>query len=185
MVYTNGSAREEEEIDNMIFTAKQRKAIIDDMIITIDTREQVYDHVVDYLDSIHVPHVRNKLDVGDYSFKLPNYPELEADHRFIVELKGSLDELAGNFTKDRDRFAREFERVSEGQKIHLVLEDFTWRKCLAGSYRSKFSPKAYKASLIAWSIKYDFHVWNVTKQDSGEIIYEILKKELEYLIDNA
>ena len=101
------------------------------------------------------------MSVGDYTFILPNYPELDMDRKVIVERKGSLDELAGNFTKNRERFRREFERMEDGQVMHLVLENFTWRKLLAGSYRSKFNPKAYKASLITWSILYDFKAWNV------------------------
>lgn len=159
------------------------EAVIKDMIIIVDTREQKYSHVTDYFDSIGVEWTRQKLDVGDYTFYLPNYPELDLDNKFIIELKGSLDELAGNFTSGRGRFARQFERMYFDQKIHLVLEDFTWRKCLNGSYRSNFHPNAYKASLISWSIKYDFKVWNVVKRDSGEIIYEILKKELENNLD--
>lgn len=165
-------------------TIKQKMDVVKDMVIIIDTREQKYDHITSYLDSINVPYIRKKLDVADYSFYLPNYPELGMDNKFLVELKNSLDELAGNFTKGRERFTREFERMTTGQRIHLVLENFTWRKLLGGSYRSKFSSKAYKASLIAWSIKYDFKVWNVVTQDSGEIIYEILKKELEHELNN-
>lgn len=167
----------------MMFNKKQTDAIIDDMVVIVDTREQKYKHITDYLDKIDVEWIRDTVGVGDYTFRLPSYPELELDGLFLVERKGSLDELAGNFTNGRARFAREFERMTEGQSIHLVLEDFTWRKCLAGSYRSKFNPNAFKASLIAWSIKYDFKVWNVTKQDSGVIIYELLKKELEQALE--
>lgn len=160
-------------------TNKERVDIIQDMIIIVDTREKKWNHIQEYFDKNHIKYKVEKLDVGDYSFILPNYPELKLDKMFLIEKKNSLDELAGNFTKGRERFKREFGRMKPNQKIHLVLENFTWRKLLNGSYRSGFSPNAYKSSLIAWSIKYDFCVWNVVTQDSGEIIYEILKKELE------
>lgn len=165
-------------------TNKQKIDIKEDMLIIIDSREQKYKHITKYLDSIGVPWKVEKLDVGDYSFELPNYPHLELDRKYIVELKGSLDEVAGNFTKDRARFQRMFERLEDNQVIHLVLENFTWQRLLNGSYRSKFNPKAFKASLIAWSIKYDFKYHLVTKRDSGEIIYEILEKELRHYLDN-
>lgn len=165
-------------------TNKQKMDIIADMVIIVDSREQKWKHIKDFLDKKGIKYKVEKLDVGDYTFKLPNYPELNMDNKFIIERKASLDELAGNFTKGRDRFAREFERLKDEQKIHLLLENFTWRKCLNGSYRSGFTPEAYKASLIAWSIKYNFPVWTIVKQDSGEIIYEILKKELEFVLNN-
>ena len=156
--------------------------IIQDMVIIVDSRENKWQHIQEYFDVKKIKYRVEKLDVGDYTFELPNYSELELDNLFLIERKGSLDELSGNFTKGRLRFQREFERMTEGQKIHLVLENFTWRKLLNGSYRSKFSSNAYKSSIIAWSIKYDYKVWNVVKEDSGEIIYEILKKELEHVL---
>ena len=126
---------------------------------------------------------KREVDSGDYSFILPNYSELNLDKKILIERKGSLDELAGNFTKGRKRFQREFERLESDQKMHLLLENFTWRKLLNDSYRSKFSPNAYKASLITWSIRYDFKVWNVVKKDS-EVLHEILK-ELEEILNNV
>lgn len=163
-------------------TNKEMIDITKDMLVIIDSREQKYEHITDYLDKIKVPWKIEKLDVGDYSFELPNYPELELDRKYIIELKGSLDEVAGNFTKGRARFKRMFERLEDDQVIHLVLENFTWQRLLNGSYRSKFNPKAFKATLIAWSIRYDFKYHIVTTRDTGEIIYEILEKELrEYL----
>lgn len=167
----------------MRFNKKQVDEIVDNMVIVVDTREQKFKHITDYLDENNIEWVRDTVGVGDYTFRLPDYPELELDELFLVERKGSLDELAGNFTRGRVRFAREFERMTDDQRIHLVLENFTWRKCLNGSYRSRFNPNAFKASLIAWSIKYDFKVWNVVKRDSGEIIYELLKKELESALE--
>lgn len=161
-------------------TNKERMDIINDMVMIVDTREKKWEHIRKYFEENNINYKVEKLDVADYSFILPNYQYLNMDKRFLIEKKNSLDELAGNFTSGRDRFAREFERMKEGQKIHLVLENFTWRKLLNKSYRSGFLPKSYMASLIAWSIKYDFPTWNVVPKDSGQLIYEILKKELEH-----
>lgn len=160
-------------------TNAEKIRIINDLVIIVDSREKSWKHIEDYFKTNNIKYRVQGLDVGDYTFELPNYPELDLDNKFLIERKSSLDELASNFTKGRERFKREFERMKPNQKIHLVLENWTWRKCLNGSYRSKFTPNSYKASLISWSIKYNFKVWNVVTQDSGEVIYEILKKELE------
>lgn len=165
-------------------TNKEKIDIINDMTIIVDSRENKWHHIRDYFDNKGIKYRVEKLNVGDYTFELKNYPHLKLDNKFLVERKGSLDELAGNFTSGRDRFAREFERLEDDQKIHLVLENFTWTKCLNGSYRSGFLPQSYKGSLIAWSIKYDFKYHPVTKRDTGELIYEILEKELRYYLDN-
>ena len=165
-------------------TNAEKMRIIKDMVIIVDTREVKWQHIQEYFDENEIKYKINKVDTGDYTFILPNYPELDMDRKILIERKGSIDELGGNFTVGRERVAREFERVEDGQTLHLVLENFTWRKVLNGSYRSKFNPKAYKGSLIGWCIKYRVPYHQVVKQDSGEIIYEILKKELEYVLNN-
>jgi len=87
-----------------------------------------------------------------------------------VERKGSLNEVVGNFTSGRERFAREFERL-DGQSLHMVIEDATWKKIVNGSYRSEFSPKSLTGSILGWSIKYDFKTWLCTKEESPLLIY--------------
>lgn len=164
-------------------TNKEKLDIIQDMVIIVDSRENKWQHIEEYFKKNKIKYRIEKLDVGDYTFELPNYSHLKLDNLFLIERKGSLDELAGNFTKGRERFKREFERMTPNQKIHLLLENFTWRKLLNGSYRSKFSSEAYKMSILTWCIKYDFKVWNVVPKDSGEIIYSILVKELDYALN--
>lgn len=158
-------------------TDKEISNVLDDMVIIWDNREKVNDHVLSYLDDNKIPHIPEKLNSADYSFILPNYSELGLDRKFLVERKGSLDELAGNFTKGRERFEREFQRITD-EKIHMVLEGVTFKKLLNGSYRSQFNPKSYLASLITWNIRYDSPIWFCTKEESGQIIYSILKYEL-------
>lgn len=156
--------------------------VLNDITIIIDSREKKNDHIKSWLDENKIPYIVEKLDSGDYSFLLKNYPELDLDRRFLIEKKNSLDELVGNFTKDRDRFHREFERLGEFDKMHLVVENGTFKKMLSGSYRSSFSPKAYLASLLTFAIRYDINVWFTTPSETGQIIYSILYYELyEYL----
>lgn len=162
-------------------TDKEIQAVLDDMTIIVDTREKKNDHIIKYLTDNNIPYIIKKLDIADYSFELPHFPHLNVDRQFLVEKKNSLDEIVGNFTKDRARFAREFERITS-EKIHLVIEQATWRKLFNGSYRSKFPPKSFMASLMTYSIRYDIKVWFAQPEESPVIIYNLLKYELlEYL----
>ena len=155
------------------------KKPLSDMIIICDSREKKNQHILEWLDKNKIPYEIEKLDVGDYTFRLPNYPELDVDYKFVIERKGDLSEIAGNFTKGRDRFEREFQRsIDNKQKVHLVIENATFRKLLNGSYRSKFTPKAFMASLLSWTIRNNLQTWFVTPKDSGEIIYNLLYYEL-------
>lgn len=163
-------------------TDKMIDDILKDMVIISDTREQVNQHILKYFTDNKIPYIVEKLNSGDYSMYLPNYPHLNLDRKFIVERKGSVDELAGNFTKGRERFINEFERLDSDMKIHMVLENFTMKKMLNGSYRSKFPAKSYLASLMTWCIRYKCPVWMVTPSESPITIYNVLRYEiLEYL----
>lgn len=159
-------------------TDKQMALILADMVVLTDSREQRNEHIIEYLDNNNIKHQTEKLDSGDYSFILPNYPELNLDKLVIIEKKNSLDEISQNFTKGRDRFTREFERVPEGTNIHLVIENTTWKKLINGSYRSKLPPNSFMASLLSFSIRYDIKTWFVGKDESAVLIYKILYYEL-------
>lgn len=158
-------------------TDKQMQDILDDMVIIVDTREKKNEHIIKYLTDNKIRYIIKKLDIADYSFELPNFPNLKLDKQFLVEKKNSLDEIVGNFTKDRERFAREFERITS-EKIHLVIEQATWKKLLKGSYRSKFPPKSFMASLLTFSIRYNIKTWFCTEDESPTLIYNLLRYEL-------
>lgn len=161
----------------MHLTDKKLSDIIQDIVVIIDTREKKNEHILKYLNDNGYKYVVKKLDTGDYSFELPNYPELGFDRKFLVEKKNGLDEIVGNFTADRGRFQREFERIKD-EHLHLVIENTTWKKVFNGSYRSKFHPNSLIASLLSWSIRYGFQVWFVGKDESPALIYNLLKYEL-------
>lgn len=156
--------------------------ILKDMVIISDTREQKWQHIENYLLLEGIEYKVEKLDTGDYTCIFPNYPELKLDKKYLIERKGSLSELAGNFTKGRKRFIREFERVGKDQKMHMVVETATWRKIFNGTYHSKFHTDSYKASLFTFGIRYNVPIWFCEKKESPEIIYKILYYEVrEYL----
>jgi ERCC4-type nuclease len=158
-------------------TDRELDNVLRDMTIIVDTREQKNDHLLKYFNDNGVKWVCKKLDTADYSFELPNHKHLGFDRKFLVEKKNSLSEITGNFTSGRERFQREFERV-EDEHLHLVIENATWKKVVNGSYRSKMHPNSLIASLLSWSIRYDFKVWFVGKDESPMLIYNILRYEL-------
>lgn len=166
------------------FNKSEIDSILSDMHIIVDSRENKWYHIRDYFNKNKIPYTVEKLDVGDYSFILPNYPHLGLDKRFIVERKGSLSEVAGNFTSGRKRFTKMFERLDKDQKIHLVMETATWRKIFNGTYHSQFHPNSYKGSLLTYSIRYNCPVWFVEKKESPEIIYKLLHYELKEFLLN-
>lgn len=151
--------------------------ILKDMVVVCDTREQKNQHILKYFTDNNIPYIIDKLETADYSFILPNYTNLGLDFKFMVEKKNSLDEIAGNFSKDRERFQKEFERIGSN-KMHLVIENATWKKLLAGSYRSQLTSKSFMASILTWSMRYSVPVWFCGVDESPVLIYNILYYEL-------
>ena len=99
--------------------------------IIIDTREQNL-HILKQIESMGIQYVRRKLDYGDYSFEIG---DISYEHKIVIERKGSLDEIIGNFTKGRERFRKEFER-SKGCRVILMIEA-TMEQLEAHQYRSR------------------------------------------------
>lgn len=155
-----------------MLTDKMISDIMDDMIVMVDNREKVNGHLMDYFYSINAKTESVKLVSGDYSVRFPNHPEY--NECVIVERKNSWDEICGNFTKKREQFIAEFERIPKGTITHLVIEDATWMKLFRGSYRSQLPPKSLLASILTFNLRYNLHIWTVGKKESPELIYNLL-----------
>lgn len=98
--------------------------------ILIDTREQVNNHIVEVLDNLGIMHESQKLDFGDYSFKV-------GDKTFsvacVIERKANIDELYGNVTTDRERIEKELETIARNaRQCTLLLEDCPGWESLKG-----------------------------------------------------
>ena len=144
----------------------------EDIVIYVDSRETSNFSILRYFNENNIKWKCKKLDFGDYSLE---FNGISYEKRIAIERKGSLDELAGNFTRGRERFAREFERaMKEKCKMHLMIENGSWEAIANHEYRSLFSPGAYKASLESWSYKYFFDINFVKKNKAGEFIYNTL-----------
>ena len=147
------------------------------MVVLVDTREQDTARLRVRLKDMKCEHERCKLDFGDYSAKVPVNGEW-LTLNVAIERKMDLDELAQCYCNGRKRFEREFERAqTAGAKIYLLIENATWEDAYTGNYRSKMSPQALVASILAWLSRYRCQVIFCRRRTSGRLIYDILYRE--------
>lgn len=164
-----------------MYTKKEINILLDNMVIVVDTREQENKHILEGLRKNHKKYVCKKLDVGDYAA----YIECNIDTRDIIkedlyfntviERKGSLNELIGNFV-DRTRIEKEFIRAKEnGIKVYLMLEEEqAFKKLLMGKYRSRYSVSAAKGTFFSFLDRYNLNVIYTGKTLAAATIYNIL-----------
>lgn len=161
--------------------------------IICDSREQVTQRAEQRYRSFGVPHSRGTLSYGDYCGNLTLrdgcklYDASQTiSAKCVVERKMNLDELAQCFTRGRDRFKREFERAAAHDcRIFLLCENGSIEKILRHEYRSKFTPKAFLASVIAWNIRYNMQLIFCTQLTSGMMIKEILYRDMKDRIEKG
>jgi len=165
-------------------TDKQMANIMEDMIIVCDSREQKNQHILEYLETNRIKYIIRKIDSADYSFIIPNYPQLNLDYTVLVERKNSWDEIIGNLTTNRERFAREFERMREDDVAHIVIEGANWSQLMRESYRSKVSSKSVLASVLTWNLRYDCSIWFANTKESPMLIYNLLYYGLRERLKN-
>lgn len=154
------------------YTDPEIKELLKQLTVICDTREQVNENITGYLDSKKIPHISRKLDVGDYSAMIG---DMTLEYSMVIEKKNGLDEVAGNFTVDRQRFENEFMRAkAEGLKVFLLIENASWSDILLHNYRSKLLPKSLIASLLSWQVRFNVTIVFCKPSETGQIIYGIL-----------
>ena len=167
--------------------------MLESMIILVDTREQNTERARRRYATFGVPYTKTTLSYGDYCYnaQLPSGEWLfDMDQPvaapIVIERKMSLDELAMCFTRERDRFEREFQRAkANNARIFLLIENATWENLLNGKYRSHFNHAAFLASLSAWIIRYDLQLIFCKEETSGRLIKEFLYRDLKERISRG
>jgi hypothetical protein len=115
------------------------------------------------------------MDFGDYSFFIPANEKLSIPRDYYytnnicIERKGSLDELVGNFSEDRDRIEDEFLR--HRGKMFLLIEGSSYKDIYEGNYRSKYSSKSLVGTLHSFSDRYNVPYIFIDKEYSARYIY--------------
>ena len=149
------------------------------MVLQVDSREQKFEHVTKYFDSQGIKWVKSKCVVGDY-VNLEN-------PMVVIDRKKDLHEVAGNLTKDHDRFVRELELAKElGYKMIVLVEEPSIKQlvdvCGWYNWRRKKNPRAISGKtlykiMLTMSQKYDF-TWEFTnKANCGKRIVELLERK--------
>lgn len=153
------------------------KAALERAVLICDTREQDTPRLRARLQQVGLPVERRKLDFGDYSISCP---ALSLEGVVSIERKMDLSELCGCYCNSRARFTREFERAKlVGGKIYLLIEDASWESVYNGKYRSRMTPQALVASILAWLARYDCRLIFCKQETSGRLIRDILYRELK------
>ena len=157
------------------FTDKESKELMKSMTILVDTREKENRVILDYFDKAKVKYEIRKLDYGDYSVKLGKNEDLGIlrdlyfDKQVVIERKGSLDELAGNLTTERDRLKKELSLAPKDKVI--MIEGCSYSDLVEGNYRSQFAVKSFLGSLHSLWFAYDAPFFFVdNKKWSGAFI---------------
>lgn len=160
------------------------------MTILVDTREQDTIRARKRLRDMGCRYERQALPFGDYSAKceLPTGETIGLTGAVAIERKMDFDELCNCYCKDRPRFVREFDRATQaGARLYLLVENADWEKAYKGEYRSKMTPSALVASMLAWQVRYNCPILFCAPSTSGKLIYDVLyremKKRLEELPD--
>lgn len=159
---------------------------LNSMTILVDTREQPSERAEKRYKSFFCSYKRQKLDYGDYSVTFMdsegNWPKVPV----AIERKMNLDELAQCFTRERKRFQAEFERAkADNAKMYLLVENASWENLILGKYKSKYNSKAFLASILSWSIRYDLKIIFCKSETSGKLIGEILYRELKARLERG
>lgn len=170
----------------------EREEILQSFHIIADTREQNTPKAKERFKAFGVPVERATLNYGDYCglITINGKPIHDITSRIsapcCVERKMSLDELAMCFTRSRDRFRREFERAADqGAKVFLLVENASWEAIINHRYKSRYNPEAFKASLVAWSIRYRITPVFCKAEMSGMMIKEILYRDIKERLEQG
>ncbi len=166
---------------------------LDSMKILVDSAEQPTAEYQQRCESFGVPYERRNLDFADYTydFLLPNGKWLHEASAVVkgdavIERKMSLRELSGNLCQNWDRFCREFDRAAGHEaSVYLLVEDGSWMKIMTGKYGTKFNSKSYLHRLLKLIVLYQIKPIFVQKELSGQMIYEILYRELKERLESG
>lgn len=166
------------------YSEAEVKQLLKTAVVVIDSREKKCVHITDYFDEKGIKWITEKLDFGDITIKIES-PAAQRDFYLqdyiTIERKACLDELSGNFAHERERMEREFMR-SRGRLI-LLIENANYDDLLEHRYSTKYSPKAFLATLKAFESRFGFEtVFMKDSSYSGSYIYQTLIYHLRNLL---
>ena len=178
-------------INNYYYTGKEIKAILDSIIIIIDTRERDNKHIIDYFEKKKIAYENKKLETGDYSFAIPENAELHINRKLyftnicVIERKATLEEISNNLTHDRTAFENEMIRATRLTQFYLLIENQnSLDDIILKNYKTDFNEKSFFSSLLSFIIRYNIFFMQINKNNSGLLIYYILRNFLKSYLEN-
>ena len=201
-------------INQYNYTDKQINQILSEMIILIDTREQENQHIKNYFEKKKINYRIEKLRTGDYSFAISKNAELNInaelsfDSIIAIERKATLEEISNNLTHERTAFENEMIRSTRLKQFYLLIETKTeieekqyfengikiiekkieelgrLEDILYKKYKTDFNEKSFFSSLISFIIRYNIKLMQINKNNSGLLIYYILRNYLKSFLEN-
>lgn len=168
-------------------TSSEMSQALKSMIIIVDDREKDTLLLEQRLASFPCGYIKQRLDFGDYSAKitLADGSEFSLENKVVFERKANLTEICGNFTTNRMRFAKEFDRAKKANaKIYLLIENASWEKINRGAYRSKMTPASLMGSLTTWLARYNCQILFCDSATTSRLIYACLLHEMREALSN-
>ena len=155
------------------------------MVYCIDSRERPTKALEKRLEYLQ-PNVRETLNAGDYTAKtlLPDGTWFYVP--VAIERKYALTEIAGNLTRERERFRAEFNRACErGTRLYILIEQSSWEDAYAGAYRSQMKPQSLIASLLTWMARYRCPILMCKRPETGgKVIRDVLRYEMREALES-
>lgn len=157
------------------FATDEIKKLTKSIIVLVDSREKKNTHILDYFKKQGISYQVSKLEYGDYSFMIPASAageDIYFHQDCVIERKGSLEELSGNLTQERDRFEKEFLKAgNDGCKVYLMVEaPGGYSDIIGHKYRTEFAPAAFMASLKTWESRFGCNVQFIAPEYAGYYI---------------
>lgn len=171
------------------YTDIEIKELLKSIIILIDTREQRKEHIEKYLKEKDINYKIMKLEHGDYTCMIPKneelgiYRDMYFNDIISIERKGSLEELSGNFTKDRTRIENEFIRAKG--KLILLIENSTYEDIILHKYNTKYKPLSFIATLKSFEARYSIETNFLKSEFTGNFINMTLKYHVREILKNG
>lgn len=171
------------------YSDSEIKELLKSLVILIDSREQKNEHITEYLDNKSIKHETLKLDHADYSCMIPKnldlgiYRDLYFNDCISIERKASLEELSGNFTKDRNRIESEFLRAKG--KLILLIENATYENIILHQYKTEYKPLSFVATLKTFEARYGIETNFIRKAFTGNFIYMTMMYHVRELLKNG
>jgi hypothetical protein len=163
---------------------KSKKLKFDDWLkhitVIVDSREKENSHIIDCLEVLGVKWDITGLPYGDYICEFQG-TQIEC----VVERKNSLDELSQNFTTNRERFKREWDKVPFNHNKHLIIEENTLNDIFTGNHRSRIHQNSFLASFLSFQAKYNIKIHFVEKCYMGIMLLRLFYYNHYYFSQEA